>query len=51
MQFLGLHGEIGQGIALLIAAVAAGALVATADGVRIPQLQALAKKTRKSKLR
>lgn len=48
VQFLGFQGEIGQGIALLIAAVAGGALVATAAGVRILQLRARARKARKS---
>ena len=48
VQFLGFQGEIGQGIALLIAAVAGGALVATAAGVRIRQLRARARKAHKT---
>lgn len=47
VRFLGLQAEIGQGIALLIAAVGGGALVALAAGVRILQLRARTRRGRK----
>jgi uncharacterized integral membrane protein len=45
VRFFGLDGSISLGIALLIAAVGGGALVAVAGAVRIIQLRARTRRT------
>ena len=46
--FLGLDGTVALGMALLIAAVAGGVLVAAAGAARIIQLRSTARRVRKS---
>ncbi len=46
VQFLGWSGSLALGIAMLIAAVAGGLLVATIGAVRLTQLRLRARRTR-----
>ncbi len=48
VQFLGLDGYVPLGLALFIAAVAGGVLVAVAGAVRILQLRMLARRARRA---
>jgi uncharacterized integral membrane protein len=48
VRFLGLDGYVPLGLALLIAAVAGGIVVAVAGGVRILQLRTTARRARKN---
>ncbi|KHL03019.1 LapA family protein [Sinomonas humi] len=48
VQFLGLDGYVPLGLALFIAAVAGGVLVAIAGAVRILQLRLLARRARRA---
>ena len=47
VHFLGMSGTIPLGIALLIAAVGGGVVVATAGGARVTQLRMHARRTRR----
>lgn len=51
VQFLGLDGYVPLGLALFIAAVAGGVLVAVAGAVRILQLRVLARRARRAPTR